>query len=564
MKNLKCYYFLLLIWIGCVSAGFADNANLNRFNKIAKEASQNAFSYTRKAKSQIAELQAMAAADPENLHFYIQALYHDAEVNYLQLINDSTLLKQCLIAVRTLTADRHSFENALLNYTIALCYSVDGNYANAFSMALKASEQFQRLQNETYLCKVNYLLGNICLGTQSRNMAMEYYQKAIEAGTGEEREYGLSFIALYSNMAYSEGKREMALDSLMHFIDHPRQCFDPGLLATAYFNLGSIFYTGGDEEKGAEYYTACQQCMEQHSIDNHSLTFGLTYNLGNLHMKGQHYPEALAYSYAAKEMALNSKNLVKLSYILSQIADIYKQMNDIDSAYYYLSAYNDVRNKLVNTSRTVESYQAYMSIYLESLRKELTIADQERRQFLSIIISVTIVLTLALTLLSVLHQKRRNTDRQIDQDKQIRKLQAANIESQKRELSAHALLLSGKNTILRQIDNHIKALPTDNHDVKAIRQIVKNNLTADQAWENFMIHFNKVHPGFFEKLKTCAPSLTENNLRLCAYLRISMATKQIAQVLSMSPDNVRKSSYRLKKKLGLGEEDNLYDFLRRI
>jgi DNA-binding CsgD family transcriptional regulator len=361
-----------------------------------------------------------------------------------------------------------------------------------------------------------------------------------------------------------DGKRETALDSLMRFIDNPRQCSDPGLLATVYFNLGSIFYIGGNEEKGAEYYTACQQCMEQYGIDNHSLNFGLSYNFGNLHMKNRHYQKALIYSYAAKEMAMRSKSLVKLSYISSQIADIYKQMNNIDSAYYYLSEYNEARNKLMNTSRTVESYQAYMSIYLESLHQKLTIAEQERRQFISIIISVTVVLMLALVLLSVLHQKRRNTDRQIEQDRQIQRLQENNIESQKRELSAHALLLSEKNNILRQIDSHIKALPTDNHDVKIIKQIVKNNLTADQAWENFMIHFHKVHPGFFEKLKTCAPSLTENNLRLCAYLRISMAPKQIAQVLSMSPDNVRKSSYRLKKKLGLGQEDNLYDFLRRI
>jgi uncharacterized ubiquitin-like protein YukD len=100
--------------------------------------------------------------------------------------------------------------------------------------------------------------------------------------------------------------------------------------------------------------------------------------------------------------------------------------------------------------------------------------------------------------------------------------------------------------------------------VKALKQIVKDNLMAEQVWDNFVIHFNNVHPDFFEKLKQRAPTLTENNLRLCAYLRISMTPKQIAQVLNISFENVRKSSYRLKKKLLLGEEDNLYDFLRNI
>jgi DNA-binding NarL/FixJ family response regulator len=205
-----------------------------------------------------------------------------------------------------------------------------------------------------------------------------------------------------------------------------------------------------------------------------------------------------------------------------------------------------------------------MSIYLEYLEKGLIIASHQKKQLIVVTISITIILLLTLGLLLVLHQRRRTMVQQIKQDKQIQQLQEDKIDSQQRELSSYILLSSRKNELLQQIDQHLQLLPQNNDDVKAIKQVVKENLAIEQVWHNFIIHFNNVHPDFFDKLKTRTSSLTENNLRLCAYLRISMSSKQIAQILNMSPENVRKSCYRLKQKLSLGEENNLYDFLRNL
>jgi len=280
-------------------------------------------------------------------------------------------------------------------------------------------------------------------------------------------------------------------------------------------------------------------------------------------MNKSNYPQALEYSYKAKATAEKHNNWIQRSYILLLMSNIYEKSNNIDSAYCYLSKYTDVRNHILSNSRTVDSYKAYISIYMESLQKELVIASQTKRIFIIISIFVTVTLLLSLTLLTVLQKRKQNMAQQIDRDKQIKILQEENIEFQQRELATHALLLSEKTELLQQIETHIKALPKDNADVKAINEIIKGNLTTDE-WQNFIYHFNNVHPSFFDKLKAHAPELTENNLRLCAYLRISMNSKQIAQMLNMSPDNVRKSSYRLKKKLSLNEDDNLYDFLRNL
>ena len=69
---------------------------------------------------------------------------------------------------------------------------------------------------------------------------------------------------------------------------------------------------------------------------------------------------------------------------------------------------------------------------------------------------------------------------------------------------------------------------------------------------------------FFGKLRNINKTLNPNETRLCAYIRMELATKEIAQLSGISPDSVQKNRYRLKKKLKLEREINLIDFIRSL
>ena len=94
--------------------------------------------------------------------------------------------------------------------------------------------------------------------------------------------------------------------------------------------------------------------------------------------------------------------------------------------------------------------------------------------------------------------------------------------------------------------------------------MVSDSLKGDDEWNRFKIHFEKVHPDFFNKLKSESNELTENDLRLCAYIKIGMRAKDIAAMLSVSPASVNTNRYRLRRKLGLTKEDSLDDYIRKI
>ena len=82
-----------------------------------------------------------------------------------------------------------------------------------------------------------------------------------------------------------------------------------------------------------------------------------------------------------------------------------------------------------------------------------------------------------------------------------------------------------------------------------------------EDWEQFSRHFDEVHNNFLSTLKTRYPDLSTTDMKLCAYLRINLTTKEIAQSLGISVRGVETSRYRLRKKLEVPGDTPLYNFL---
>lgn len=155
--------------------------------------------------------------------------------------------------------------------------------------------------------------------------------------------------------------------------------------------------------------------------------------------------------------------------------------------------------------------------------------------------------------------------REREQHEQIQKLHQkekmwmeAEIEHKQRELATSAMFLSQKNEILLELEKKLERFgdtldAQELKKLKEIRHLIKDNLRVDDSWDSFKIHFEKVHPSFFNQLQKDYPHLTQNDLKLCAYTHIGMANKEVAQLLHISVESVKKAKQRLKKKLELTE-----------
>ncbi|WP_295676510.1 triple tyrosine motif-containing protein, partial [uncultured Mucilaginibacter sp.] len=133
------------------------------------------------------------------------------------------------------------------------------------------------------------------------------------------------------------------------------------------------------------------------------------------------------------------------------------------------------------------------------------------------------------------------------------------------ELAAVAMHLLQKGELLAKIKEEIVQLRKDTNDLpseelKKLIRILNQESKVDKDWEQFVTYFDNTHSDFLQTLKKTHPLLSPHDLKLCAYLRMNLSSKEIAQLLNISVRGVEISRYRLRKKLQLPTELNLYNY----
>ncbi len=135
------------------------------------------------------------------------------------------------------------------------------------------------------------------------------------------------------------------------------------------------------------------------------------------------------------------------------------------------------------------------------------------------------------------------------------------------ELASSAMHIVKKGELIGKMKTEltqIMSLPELSKTNLAIKKLIKalhSDEHIDEEWDNFSKHFDKVHSDFTVTLKKLHPNLTGNEVKLCAYLRMNLSTKEIAQLSNISTRGAEISRYRLRKKLGIPFETRLFDYL---
>lgn len=139
------------------------------------------------------------------------------------------------------------------------------------------------------------------------------------------------------------------------------------------------------------------------------------------------------------------------------------------------------------------------------------------------------------------------------------------------DLAKLAMDLIKKKNVIKRLKDNLETVKNDNslsdiqsHIQKISKSLDKHLKDEENEWHLFDNGFNKVHEEFFERLLKNYPELTAQDLRLAAYLRMNLSTKEIAPLLNISTRGVEIKRYRLRKKIQLEEHENLNDFMIRF
>jgi len=146
----------------------------------------------------------------------------------------------------------------------------------------------------------------------------------------------------------------------------------------------------------------------------------------------------------------------------------------------------------------------------------------------------------------------------------------AEVQHNNAELASNTMSLLQKRELLNKIKEEIIKVQQETDadkkakDTRRILKIINEQLDVNDDWERFSVYFDRVNNDFFKILKENTPSLKPTDLQLCAYLRLNLSTKEIADLLNLSIRGVESSRYRLRKKLELPNEISLFDYLESI
>lgn len=135
------------------------------------------------------------------------------------------------------------------------------------------------------------------------------------------------------------------------------------------------------------------------------------------------------------------------------------------------------------------------------------------------------------------------------------------------ELAKNTMSMIQKNELLISIKEEIDLLKQElgyrlpNKYYDSLIRLIEKGINSENDWQMFEHLFDQAHENFFKRLKISYPDLTSSDLRLCAYLRLNLASKEIAPLLNISVRGVEEKRYRIRKRLGLTTDQGLSEFI---
>ncbi len=334
-------------------------------------------------------------------------------------------------------------------------------------------------------------------------------------------------------------------------------------------NLGNLYDKMGKLNKSKEYKLKALNIFKE--IGNKFFMFKSERLLANEYIKNNELIRARRHMLnILKDTA--SVPLDEQILLFSSLTELYKSLKNTDSALYYHEVYSNLllrEQKLINHKATEELIIAHKTQQALKDRQlmELKYETQNKRLILSVIFSIILVIVIVLLVL-ILNQRKKL---QIAKRKEIENeniLLKEKIEFKNKELTINTMNIIRHSEFVSSLVPELKEFykNANNKNKQLIMNIVQkiNVHNKTELWDDFFRTFTEVNSSFFDTLDEKFPSITVKERKLCALLKLEMSTKDIASITNTSTRGVETARLRLRKKLNLTSEDNLYVFLRQI
>ena len=399
------------------------------------------------------------------------------------------------------------------------------------------------------------------------NEAINSYNKGLEIKEDANDLKGKAF--LYQNIAgiYVDIKN---YDTAAYFLDKAYKIYNElknneGLMYVTNV-YASIEQKRGKYKNAIEYYKKLHQDILNLGSDYYGPTSYLKANyftnIGVCYLKVKNFKDAESNLLAAYKIAHETGQLEYIKLSAQYLSELYEIYNRPVDALKYAKLFKIYSDSLSTDENVKKITQLEMQFSFDKKMKEQEIelakkeAIQKRKELIYFMAFAGTLL--ALIILFLLFRLQKIKVNKVNLEK---KTLLADLDYKNKELTTNVMYLLEKNEFILNISDKLKKsrydFKPDNR--KIVDDIIRELETSSSKdiWKDFEVRFQEVHADFYDKLTQQFPDLSPNELKLCAFLRLNMTTKEIASITYQSVKSINIARYRLRKEMGIGSYANL-------
>ena len=459
------------------------------------------------------------------------------------------------------------------------------NYPKAMEDYMEAIQWFEGLGSIKLVARTKSEMASLFAVTNEVEKAIAYNKSAatLFKSLGQTHRFAYSALNMANDLIYT-GRSDTAMLVLQELIPIFRASEDVYLEMNAEAQLGRAYFKLGDTEQAIKHFSISNKMGESHRF-----VAQLAYNHEFLsRVYTSIHQSNLALSHALKSYELHQQLGFneELSNALHDLAIAFENTGQLDSAVKYYLRYFETSDSLFSIDKEHEldalkaKFQAEVQAeQIESGKVEIAFLEQKHQAQLvsNIALGLCLIMVLLIAIWVITRQRvRMKLQRKLNEEKrktlqaelvakaQAEELLLAELTAKKRTLTGQALAMAEKNEMLHSLKNQLNEIAESQKENSGLRQLVNKFERAEsqqQDWDKFMHVFNEVHPTLLVNMKKSYATLTANDLRLIALMRMNFSNKEIASILHISDESLKKARYRLRKKLTLPSTHNIFDFV---
>ncbi|MEL7001800.1 MAG: tetratricopeptide repeat protein [Bacteroidota bacterium] len=460
-------------------------------------------------------------------------------------------------------------------HVLSSIYTDMGKYRLALNEALKSVRFFNNTGDRIREADGLKSVADIEYSLENYSSSYDYANKAFKIYEEYEDKVYQSFAVNTMGLASSELQNyDDAIEYFLKATQLAREMDIEAVLTSALSNLGNVYTKLKEYDKARDRLN--EALIVARSTGVKLNTASVLLELGRLDYKTKNLKSALSNVNGTIDLVaeINASSYLSPAYELR--SKIYEDQGNQEKALEDYQQFHALNDSIFNVKKS-QQIEELLTIY-ETEKKEVALALKEKevenlnqeveintlQKELYAVGMFTFISVSGLLFFSFRQRMKRNKIEREQQEELLKK----EIEHKKKELTSQTLHLVQKNTFIQELSdnlNNAKDSPEKlNTMLNRMGMLIKRENSSDRDWETFKNYFVEVHNDFDEKLKAVNGDISEKEIRLAAFIKMKLTTKEIAATLSVLPDSVLKSKYRLKKKFGLSKQEDLYEYLNTL